>query len=98
MRFSIGASYKVNTGKYESVEVSAHVTVDDVDLFESTENEDPDAVMALLQKTAKGYLNDYLEPELQRLAPLSHPDSMLAQTNPPEPPRRERTTRRRSKD
>lgn len=99
MRFSIGATYKVNTDNYESVEVSAHVTVDDVDLFEDPRAEDPDVVMKALQDDAKRYLNMHLEPELDRLAPLAHRDSMLAQTTPPTAPaRRERSTRsKRSK-
>lgn len=99
MRVSLQKSMRINMGSYEHVEVSAHVTLGEDDFDDAVELIDatPDQTMAFLQAEARRYIADYLEPELQRLAPLSDPGSMLAQINPPPAPtRRVRSTRRRS--
>ncbi len=66
MRLSISKTYKVNLGNYESLEVGGHVTLDsEVDYDDDELPEDRDEAMAVLLDDAKGYLLDYLEPELR---------------------------------
>lgn len=96
MRVSLGKSFKVNMGNYESLEISAHVTLDETD-FVDGELDDfstPDERMEFLRTQAMRYMNDYLEPELRSAAELSQADRTML--TPPPAPRRERSTRRRS--
>lgn len=100
MRLAIGKSVKVNMGNYESVEMSAFVTLDAEDLYGPDLElmpDDPDEVMLALRATATRYLDDYLEPELEDAQKVSQAsDSMLFDPLPPPPPprRMERTTPR----
>lgn len=97
MKVSLTKSYKLNMGNYESMEMSATVSVEGSDLYdeEGLADVDPDDLHAELHKYAKERLEAMLAPELREAAELSAAtDSMLFSDPPKTPARREKTRTR----
>lgn len=99
MKLSRTRGYKISMGNYESLDLSATISIEDVDILSEDALADltPDEVLVALNEHAHRYLDQVLESELQDAAEVSQASaSMLIEPPPPPPPprRMERTTSR----
>ena len=86
MNISRTRQYKLNMGNYESVELSATISVKDVDIFDEDElpSMTPDEVLEALQEHAERYLDQMLEQELKQAGEVSEATaSLLFEKTPP---------------
>lgn len=95
MKITRTRSYKINMGNYESLELSATVSVEDVDIYDEDEMpSDPDKVWAGIKEHAERYLEHALGDELAEAAKTSAADaSMLFDQTPPRRTERARSRR-----